>query len=453
MTQLGKKKLIDLFGIHFILKRIDYSIIGIVSIFTIFFHLLFWSHFFNPDFGADQRLYWNQGLFLYKDFNFLFNPAFGLYEPFIPFMIYLFLNIFGESYVPIICYNIFVYTVMLCFIYLFSKDIFASRFWAIVTLLFVISNNTYIQFNFLVARETSTVALLTLFCIGFYYYFKKPDKWLFLLLSLLGSIALLNDNRYYPYFFLFIITWGIFDLIKYKSVNKLFIYLLLVFLFLLPWSIRNYKVNGYFLPLSGARLSQYLSFLPENSLLVKDKEKLLLWSKNADRVGFNADSSLLNLPPIPEVKGYERGSDYHSKVSEQEYNNMYRQRATSFVGTRIDYLIFFWKFYQNKYEIGPGYDDRIYPPYSLIRNINEITHTGFLLPFFFLAIWFAIKRKKNIIIILTAIVLFHTFLHVIPGSHLIRYRYQVMPIFTFVSVYGIKFIIDPLIKRLPFYRK
>jgi hypothetical protein len=434
------------------MKKIDNLIIGIIILAVILINLVFWNHFFNPDFGADQRLYWNQGLYLYKNGQFLYNPAFGLYESFLPFIIFLLINVFGESYFPIICYNILLYAVMLCIIYIFSKNVFSSRLWAIIVLLLTITNNTYIQFNFFVARETSTITFLTIFCMGFYYYFKDKGKWLLLFLSLLSAIILFNDNRYYPYFFLFVIIWGTYNLKAHKGTKNITVYLVLILLFLLPWSIRNYKVNGYFLPFAEVRASGYLRFIPEKVFKGKNRGKLSLWASNADRAGMNGDSSLLNQIPLPIDTGYA-AAGYHNLITEQKYNDLNNKKSKSWLSVKFDQLKSFWAFSQFKYKIGPGNDDRIYPPWSLIKNINEIVHTGLLLPFFFAGLWVALRQKKIIIISLATLVLFHTLLHVFLGANLIRYRYHIMPLFTIVSAYGIFVIFDPFLKRLSFLRK
>jgi hypothetical protein len=192
-----------------------------------------------------------------------------------------------------------------------------------------------------------------------------------------------------------------------------------------------------------------LNYIPGDKILGVNKQRLALWSSNADRSGMNGDSSLLSLTPPPVETGYAASPGYHNVITEQEYNRMSDQKSKKWFSIRTNYLKSFWAIYQFKYKIGPGTDDRIYPPWSLIRNINEIVHTGLLIPFFFASFWFALKRKKIIILVLATLVLFHTLLHVVPGAHLMRYRYQVMPLFTIVSVYGIFVIFDPFLKRLP----
>jgi hypothetical protein len=269
----------------------------------------------------------------------------------------------------------------------------------------------------------------------------------------IAVFAFFNDNRYLLHFVFLGAVWILFIYKTDKKIKPVLLSIMFIIILILPWSYRNYRVNGYFFPLSGTRLSIYLNYIPGDKVLGVDKRRIALWTSNADRAGMNGDSSLLNLtPPIVET-GYAASPGYHDVITEPEYDKMLDQKSKKWLGTRIDYLRSFWAFYQTKYKIGPGSDDRIYTPWSLLRNINEIVHTGLLIPFFFTGLWFSLKRKKMIILVLATLVLFHTLLHVIPGAHLIRYRYQVMPLFTIVAVYGILIIFDPLLKRLRFLSK
>lgn len=432
------------------MNKIDYLALSLGLLLIILIHIFFWRHFFNPDFGADQRLYWNQGLFLYKDFAFINNPAFGLFEPYILCLIYLFITIFGESYIPLISYNIALYCIMVFMIYIFSKKVFAVRIWAIIAFFLMITNHIFIQFNFLIAREMTTVVFLTICCILFYYYFNYRLKSLLVALSVLSALILLNDNRYFPLFMLFILIWGYKEIFINKKILNILFYGIMVMLLLLPWSYRNYKVNGYFMPISEARFADYLRFLPDELTKNFDRQKLDLWAQNAVRAGINGDSSLLNLIYEPNVRGYYRGSNegYHNIITEDEYNALQEKKAKKWFGKRIEYIVSFWTFCQFKIKIGPGDDDRIYPKWSLIRNINEIIHTGMMLPFFFIGLFNSVRNQKKVILFFAAIVIVHSLMHVIYGHYLIRYRYQVMPLYSLVSVYGILVLFQPLLRKV-----
>ena len=127
------------------------------------------------------------GYFLYQDTGFLFNPVFGLYEPYVSLVVWALLEIFGETYAPMIIYNIFLYTLLLIGIYFFTKNVFESKTWGIVSLLFIVTNNMFFKFVFFVSREISTIVFITLLVVFIFYYFKKNKIIYLVIFSILVS--------------------------------------------------------------------------------------------------------------------------------------------------------------------------------------------------------------------------------------------------------------------------
>ncbi len=380
-------------------------------------HIIVWDYYFLTDLKGDQLAYWSHADLIYRSLSNISNSNFGVLEPVFPLIMAFLWMIFSQSVTVVVIYHLAIYLILISILFFWSKGFFEKRIWALVLLFLFITNYKYIFYNFLIMRESSTIFLITLSVVTFFYAINRDGRKWPIVFGIVAGCLILLDNRYIFYVPFFFLYWIIFYFKQKQNRKKFALGLLSFILILAPWTIRQTLVENIPLPLSTFRIASIVHIFDEDEF----------------------EKNWKHLRGEETMTEEEKEKQYYTSqnLTKAQYEAMKKNKIRGFVPTFWFRIKDCWRFYNNKHYIRAGDDNRVTGPWSLQQNLNELLHTGLLLPFLFAAIYFSIKRREYFITFLIFLVAWHTLFHGFMGV-LMRYRYHFMPVFTIVSIYGIK---------------
>ena len=259
----------------------------------------------------------------------------------------------------------------------------------------------------------STILIIYIF---FRWYGKDSMIGIFLLGLITGLTTLIRSTGgliFLPVF--------IFYFFKYRKWKQLILFLILFFLILTPWTIRNYKIYHAFIPtMANAGYN--------------------LWTGNhegGDGEGGNVPSHFEDLAKYGAI-----GANNYSLRQFKNFLLDHPLTYIKFTATRsIKYFSFirpmgFW-FYQS------GWSQLIFVFSSALASV-------FLFTFGFAGIFAAIKKEiNNTFLIYLIAISFLTFLSVVPVLFETRYR---LPIYPFMAIFAGFFIVRIIVFRSDYLR-
>ena len=349
--------------------------------------------------------------------------------PGFPLILAILFSIFGENYLVIIILNAILGACITPLIYYAGKNIFNEKvglfasFWTI----------PYFLYYRWVPRVLKEMWIFLLFPLIIYLVFleakKKKPTLRILLLSLLFAFFIHLDERFFVYFPFIAI---IFPILNWQNLRaalmKSLIFLILVLILMVPWTIRNYKVYNRIVILT-TRSEFALNLSHENQGIKKILEKHYLTKEQIDSIAKGLET--YNRHPV-EIERIKKGIIPKQYTKWEKWYNEFLE---------------FWR----PCRFTPGYvgNGFRFQLRSLPYNLALIFSYGILLPFFFAGIYLIFKTKNIKGIIIFGIIIIHTFIHVF--FFLVRYRYRV-PIDIYIIILascGFLWIYDKLnTKRL-----
>ena len=344
--------------------------------------------------------------------------------PIFPLIVSFSLKLFGDNYYPIIILNAMLSAVVTVLIFVLGNEIFNKyvAFFGSIWSLFYIYYLRWIPF---VLKEVWLQFLFLLIIILLIQEIKRKNvSWkMILLFSLIFSILIHSDERFFVYSVVFAFLFVLFNIKNFKCcIKKAFLFLSFVLLFMIPWLVRNNYV--YDRPV----------FLTERTAILTDK--ILGYNNNKNLTGImDIDQS-----SVDSVYAGQKISDadMNSYIDSYKYMGIKPHKYTFWEKYYTDFKEFFRPFRFNDMFVSEGF--RGEGKWSLSHNIIVILSYGILLPFFVFGIIIVFKKKNIYGILLLFIIFIHLSIHQFIILSQYRYRVPLDAFIILISFYGIYYI-------------
>ena len=348
-----------------------------------------------------------------------------------PMIIALLFSIFGENYLPGIILNAIICSLIPVVIYWLAKNIFSKN----IAIFSFIWSTFYILHIRWIPRIIKEEFLFLLFPLIIYLIIKESKKkyisFKFLLIPLFYAILIHMDERFFFYFPFLAISCLFLQKNNFKSgIKKAFVFIIVVVIFMIPWTIRNYQVYNKLAILTirtsvfTDKLFGYTNENDSDFLLDSPRNPYTNLKLNSSRVdSIKAGKNISSLNKITQ-KIIKKGID------EGYYPHNYNLLEKWFYNGKA----FFEPVRFKGYYSGSGYLYRGH--WSLRHNILEGLTYGLLLPFFLIGTFLTIKRKNRYSIFLIIIIFLHTILHVVLTYVVPRYRIPIDVFVIIIAFYG-----------------
>ena len=337
-----------------------------------------------------------------------------------------------NPYILNVILNCFTIILLFLTISLITKEFFLSFLFSFVFIFYY----PLWRMNYTILMEVTTVFF---FSLGIYlftqYYYKKKNKYIYFSTAVFSLVCLIN-NRFIVLLFV-LLTFLLFITIikKYKLGKTFIIPVLIAFLTLSPWFIRQY-----------IEYKQFVFFTPTWNNVVADKIGFFKKINIKTDADYKSDSKPLTYSEyVQELRSESLGElqqirisaftaeKYKEVIDRHNYNgNLY-----------FDRLKKYFTLYYKDFQFQSPTDFRLIAPSSKTYKLVQLLILLPLFIFSLLGVLIAIKKREMIIIFLTMLFLSHVVLHV--SIHYIeRYRLTILPVLLIIAAYGFLNIIPIL---------
>jgi 4-amino-4-deoxy-L-arabinose transferase-like glycosyltransferase len=341
--------------------------------------------------------------------------------PMLPLLIAFFIKIFGNPNLPVFIYNIIITSLVVPVLYYLGKEIFNRKigwFIAIWGLLYM----DFFKYNPRLLKEPTVFFFLplTLFLLIRAYQSNKNFK--YLLLSALSFAWLIHaDERYFIYFPVFSLIFCLKNPFNLKQIfRSIAVWVILVFLLMLPWNIHNYKVFGQVVIIS-PRATAFTS---------------RFWGKNLSGVDFNykeqTNSYINELNTFKTEKNEEKYG-----ITPHEYKG-FELYVKSFIN--------FWQpaFFKATY-IQHG--ARLVK-WSWRHNLLSLVFYGFFLPLYVIGLVLLVINFNPLGLFFGMIPIIHSLFHTYMIWTMERYRSPVVFIVVMIGIYATFVLVSKVSGRI-----
>lgn len=166
--------------------------------------------------------------------------------PLIPILIATFIKIFGDPVIPFFLFNALCVSLIIIVLFRLGQEVMNQKF-ALILALWGFLYYDYFKYSYNLAKEPALFLLLPLIMLLLVQAIKKLKYINVIISAVLFSVLIHIDERFFPYIFYFPL---IFLFIKRKSktysISKykysfITTWFIVIFLLMIPWTIRNYK--------------------------------------------------------------------------------------------------------------------------------------------------------------------------------------------------------------------
>ena len=406
--------------------------IFILALVTRFVYILVFSYENSIKEGADAISYNAFAEKIVSGFNWIAHPV-SYRAPGYPFFLAAIYFIFSKNFIIVKIVQAVINALTVILIYFFAKDLLGKN-GAKLTAVWAIFYGYYFLFVGEIGREIIIIFLLliTFYFLNSYlkYHSEKPflNKILFGL-TISYTLLIHTDTRYLFYLPFFSILFVIYNNF-WIGIKKYLIFLGIVLLFMVPWTVRNYIAYDGFVLINTRTLD----------LRPKDKRNPVMdkrLSTNVLNFGKIATTNNKNYPSQEERNLIKKGKNPKNRSKEEIkaiIDNKYP--ASGFLARKWFNLRDFWRPFRFKSEYRPFPDCRFEKPWSSIHNLSAIITYGLLLPFMIISIInMFLTRNKNVWLLLFPIFI-QNLLHILQWGR-IRYRVPIDAFIIMLGCYGI----------------
>jgi len=332
--------------------------------------------------------------------------------PILPVLGGLFIKLFDDVIIPFFVYNIILTSLMVPILYYLGKEIFNKKAGWPLAIWGVFFIEVYKYCPHILKEPTLFlfVPLTLLFIIrSIKWEAQRVKNIIFASLSFAWLIH--TDERFFVYFPVFVLFFFLIKPLTLSSFTKsASLWIVFVFLLMLPWGIRNYLV-----------FDQVVILSPRTTAITSK-----LWGDNlaASASHFSDKEVKQMVIDYRHDNAIQFGNQYN--ITPREYGKLEaRYRA-------------FLNFWQPTY-FKPTFVQYGYRPmkWSFRHNAASLLFYGVFLPFYIIGFFVFIKQKKYLALVVAIIPIIHSFLHAYMVWPLERYRSPV----TFIIVLIGSFII------------
>ena len=333
--------------------------------------------------------------------------------------------------------QVILFSIIAVIIYFIGNMMF-SWLVGLLSAIWYITYYDFVRIAYLLLREIWITFFILLILLFFILYINKHKLNYIILGSLSFGCLIMIDPRYS--FFLFIlIGFGLFFSTDWlHKARDLIIIISGLMVFLIPWSVHQSRTHNEFILFSPIRDAEILSFLGTNHIYIHEENKYYPFDmQKEDYVKDLAESGLSS----SKKKEIER-------LLTDEYIQELRSRIPqNKIKIYLHRFHDYWRFAQLKIGVGAGNDVRFRFPWSLSKNLNNIIHIGFLLPFILTGIYLIFKKRQLLQLLILCLLAYHMLFHIVV-HYLYRYRYPILPILFLVGWYGVDTIAHGIFKEM-----
>ena len=350
------------------------------------------------------------------------NAEYMVVAPSIPIIVALFVLLFNNPIIPFFIYNIIITSLMIPVLYYLGKELFSKKvgwFLAIWGVFFV---EAY-KYSPHILKEPTLFFLVSLTLLFIIRSIKRKEQSVKnLIFAALSFTWLIHaDERYFIYLPIFVLFFLLIQPFKLSAIIKnAFVWVVFVFLLMLPWGVRNYVVFDQFVILS-----------PRTTSITSK-----IWGTNlaASASHFSDEGSKQMLIERRYDKAIQFGNQYG--INPREYG---KQEA-------IDRA--FINFWQPTY-FNPTFIQYGYRPmkWSFRHNASSILFYGIFIPFYIIGFFVLIKRRHYLALAVGTIPFIHSLLHAYMVWPLERYRSPITFIVVLIGIWAATEIINQIARR------
>lgn len=385
-----------------LLARIDsrrYLVLGLLFVLALGIRLYFtWDEYqaYGTQNWADATIYLDHGQrFAAGDFY----PAYGTYGymivgPVMPLLVALAIILTGDPIYPMLILNCLLSSLLLLALFHLGRRLVNVAAGYILAL-WATLNFGLIRFNFQILKEPLVFLLVPLIVICLLNVHEKKKPWLNVAVSsLLFLILIHTDERYViyaPAIFLLLLTSARLSL----SWRRAGLWLVIVLLGMLPWTLRNFKEHD-----------QLVILTPRTTGITSK-----FWGEDLSKLHFAGGNAFKGHPKYDQAISEAHAKGREEGVVCREY------------GKYEKYWKAFWHYWK------PAYFRLTFIQYgfrgikwSLGHNLSSILFHGVFLPFYLAGCALAFIRRRWHILLLAGLPLFHSLVHTFMIWPLERYR-------------------------------
>lgn len=331
--------------------------------------------------------------------------------PGLPILIALSLKLFGNTFWPIILFNVVITSLVVWVLFYLGKLLFSNKVgWLLAA--WGVCYDEFYHYNPHLLKEPIVLLFLLLTVYLLLKSIKNNGQIGSLIFSALSFSWLIHaDERYFIYTPLFVLA---FFLIKPFTLRKIVtcacLWGMITLVLLIPWTIRNYRV-----------FQQVVLISPRTTAFTVE-----LWGKNIMDMKFGAKASQFS-KEHDFVKAVSVGKQYG--IAPRLYGK-YEKYVRAF--------IYFWQpaFFRPTFlRYGLRFENKL--PFS--HNLMGMVFYGVFLPFYIVGLFILLKSKNIMGLFLASIPILHSLLHTVMVWPLKRYRAPV--VFSIVCI-GIWTIVE-----------
>lgn len=374
---------------------------------------------------VDGHGYLNYGLNIAQGDWAAFNHS--VRGPVIPFLVAFFALIFGNPILPFLVYNALITGLMVAVLFYLGKELF-NETTAWLSALWGVFFMEAFNYSTQILKEPSLFFLFPLTILFLVRSIKSDKSYLNILwASIIYALLIHTDERFFIYFPFFILFFLLKKPLKRAVfLRQTFTWLLLVFILMLPWNVRNYRV-----------FDQVVILSPTTTALTSK-----FWGNDINQLGSK----------ITGIRDDQQKHEVEIHIPElaRKFGEKHGITPRKFGKTeaRIRSFLHFWQVLAFKpFFIQDGFRPH---EFSAIRNATNLLFFGIFLPFYIIAFYWLFRQKHYAGLLFAAIPVIHSLLHAYLVWTLVRYR---APVLFIVAMVGIYMMIEMLRKNSDLFRK
>jgi|GEM_PF-2788963 len=351
-----------------------------------------------------------------------------------PFILGAIYSIFGDNDLPVKLLQIIVFSINAVLIFNLGSLLY-NNIVGVFSAVWYVTYYDFVMFACLLMREIWIVFFILLTFLCFILYVKKHRVYYIVFASLSFGYLIMVDPRYSFFLFVLLLVGVCFSGTWRRKILVFSVILLCMMLFLVPWAVRQSSVYGKLVILSLYWDAEIVSFVSGKGR-IENKELAPIYE---ERIEYLEKLSGTGLSPSTKSRLEEELTD--------DYIQALRSRVPStqiqvFAHRFLDY----WRFARFRTGVAAENDLRYRFPWPLSKNINNIIHIGFLLPFIVVGFCLSLMTRMPSHILLLSFFIYHLFFHVLV-QYLYRYRLPILPILFLFGWYGVYNVTRKLLQK------
>lgn len=361
----------------------------------------------------------------------------GILGPGYPLIIAFFIILFGKTFFPVFIFNAILTALTVIVLYNLSKELTKNSIVSISVALWGVFYINYLKYTPYLLKESVVYLLLPLVILLIIREVNSRERITkSIIFAVLTYTYLIHtDERYFTYFPFLTVPY-LFHVKKNPSLYsiKIAIWIFGVLLLMVPWLIRNYQVYDQFVLLTERTTKITALFGAEK---IENQAEIMNYSSNLSRQEYDTVIDSLK-------NGYEVTSITDKELKSIKWglqNGLTPYKYSTFEIYFYGFIDFWRPFYFSPNYINDGFRPQ---QWSLSHNFVSILFYGIFLPFYFTGIIYLIYKRNNLLLLFLVLLPFvQTFIHIVVGNVLERYR---NPVDFIVVIVGLWFLIEILLK-------